>query len=170
MMLFESLYQSFEDSAAPETGRARISSLRKELAARKLDGFIVPRADEHQGEYVPASAERLAWLTDFTGSAGTVIILAKHAAIFIDGRYTLQVRDQVDVKIITPVDISQQSPSQWLNANAKKGARIAYDPWLMTPAARDVFANAAKAAGATLAPVASNPVDAIWTDRPAEPA
>ena len=169
-MLFESLYQSFEDSAAPQAGRTRIAALRKELNARNLDGFIIPRADEHQGEYVPASAERLAWLTGFTGSAGTAIVLQKRAAVFIDGRYTLQVRDQVDIKILTPVDTSGQSPSQWLSRHAVKGMRIAFDPWLTTPAAREAYAQAAKIAGAQLVATDTNPVDAIWPDRPPAPA
>jgi Xaa-Pro aminopeptidase len=168
--MFEGAFQSFHENADPSQCKPRIAALRRELAARKLDGFIIPRADEHQSEYTPPNAERLAWLTGFTGSAGLAIVLRDRAAIFVDGRYTLQVKDQVDTKVITPVAIAETTPSQWLAKNLKKGAKLAYDPWLLTPAQRDLYARAAEQAGAKLAAVPSNPVDAIWMDRPAKPA
>ena len=90
------MFQNFTETADPAKGAERAAALRARLKELSLDGFIVPRADEHQGEYVPKSSERLAWLTGFTGSAGTAVVLADKAAIFVDGRYTLQVRDQVD--------------------------------------------------------------------------
>src|SRR6476646_3529907 len=99
MAMFEARFQSFDDPAAPAATRPRVVALRQEIARRGLDGFIVPRADRHQGEYVPPSEERLSWLTGFTGSAGAAIVLTDRAAIFVDGRYQLQVRDQIDVAL-----------------------------------------------------------------------
>ena len=116
--------------------------LRAELAARGVDGFLIPRADEHQGEYVPKRAERLAWLTGFTGSAGTAIVLTKKAAVFVDGRYTLQVGEQVDVKIFSPIAVAEISPEQWLERQVSKGAVIGYDPALHTRAQVKRFAAA----------------------------
>jgi Xaa-Pro aminopeptidase len=162
--------QSFEETADPSHGGKRLAALRDELQRRGLDCFIVPRADDFQNEYVPPCAERLAWLTGFTGSAGTAIVLADAAAVFVDGRYTLQVRDQVDVKSFAPVDSGTQSPSAWLEAHAPRETRIGYDPWLLTPAQVARFETAAKTAGAVLVPVDSNPIDAVWTDRPPAPA
>src|SRR5918993_471966 len=150
------MFQSFDDTADSTRSAERLKDLRRELAASGLDGFIVPRADEHQGEYVPASAQRLAWLTGFTGSAGTAIVLADRAAIFVDGRYTLQVRDQVDLSVVEPVSILETSPSDWLKANATEGARIGYDPWLVTRAQAKRYAEALERAGARLVPVAAN--------------
>ncbi len=167
--MFESHFQTFSESADPSHGKARLSTLRAEMKMRGLDGFIVPRADEQQNEYVPPCAERLAWLTGFTGSAGTAIVLAKKAAIFIDGRYTLQVRDQVNAKQFTPVDISEASTNKWLERNAAKGARIGYDPALHTRAQVKRFAAAAQAAGAELVAQDTNLLDAVWADRPLPP-
>ena len=167
--MFESRFQTFDVVADPARGRQRVAALRAELERRGLDGFLVPRADEHQNEYVPPSAERLAWLTGFGGSAGLAVILKAKAAIFVDGRYTLQVRDEVDVKTIAPLNVAEQAPESWIEANAGAGARIGYDPWLHTPAQVARFEAAAKAAGATLEPTPNNPVDAVWLDRPAPP-
>src|SRR5664279_2728999 len=125
--MFESHFQTFDADHDPSRGAERLRALRDEMERRGLQGFIVPRSDEHQNEYVPPCAERLAWLTGFTGSAGLAIVLREQAAIFIDGRYTVQVRDQVDVKIFTPVAIAQTSPQAWLEAHAGKGDRIGYD-------------------------------------------
>jgi Xaa-Pro aminopeptidase len=167
--MFETRFQSFTESVDPSHGKARVAALRKELKARKLDGFIIPRSDEQQNEYVPPCAERLAWLTGFTGSAGTAIVLEKKAAVFIDGRYTLQVRDQVDVKIFTPVAVAETSPDKWLEQHAGKGARIGYDPSLHTRAQVKRLASAAQSAGAELVAVDTNPLDVVWADRPAPP-
>jgi Xaa-Pro aminopeptidase len=167
--LFECFYQTFTDAADASQGKARAALLRDELKRRDLDGFIVPRSDEYQNEYVPASAERLAWLTGFTGSAGLAIVLADRAAIFIDGRYTLQVRDQVDTRVFAPVPIAETTPSQWLGKNAGKNQQIGFDPWLTTPSAFEAYERAAHTAGATLVAVESNPLDAVWHDRPPAP-
>ncbi|MDO9439372.1 MAG: aminopeptidase P family protein [Beijerinckiaceae bacterium] len=167
--MFESRFQSFTETADPQHGRARAAALRDELRNCGLHGFIVPRADEHQNEYVPPAAERLAWLTGFTGSAGLAIVLRDEAAIFIDGRYTIQVREQVDVKVFKPVAIMETSPEAWLEAHVSRGERIGYDPWLHTPGQIRRLSEAARAAGASLVPVDTNPVDHVWEDRPQPP-
>ena len=110
----------------------RLAALRRELAARQVDGFLVPRGDEHQGEYVPPSAERLAWLTGFKGSAGLACVLKDTAAIFVDGRYTLQVRQEVDETLFTPRHVTDEPLTDWLEQNLQSGQRLAYDPWLHT--------------------------------------
>jgi Xaa-Pro aminopeptidase len=167
--MFESHFQSFDAARDPASGGPRLALLRAELKRRGLDGFIVPRADEHQNEYVPPCAERLAWLTGFGGSAGTTIVLPAKAAIFVDGRYTLAVRDEVDVKLFAPLNSGETTPDAWLEANAGKGARIGFDPWLHTPAQVARYEAALKAAGGELVAVADNPLDAVWADRPAPP-
>ena len=155
-----------EEAPAPAS---RLAALRAELAGRGLDGFVVPRADEHQGEYVPKSAQRLAWLTGFSGSAGLAIVLAGKAAIFIDGRYTLAVRGQVDLRAFVPHQVPEQSPESWVAANLPKGGKLGFDPWLQTIDGYDRFARACQKAGGSFVPVESNPIDAVWKDRPAAP-
>ena len=145
----------------------RLAALRAELKRRGLDGFVVPRADEHQGEYVPRRSQRLAWLTGFTGSAGLAIVLADRAAIFVDGRYTLQVRAQVDADAFVPHQIPEQSPEAWIAENLPKGGKLGFDPWLQTVDGHERFARACAKAGGSFVPVESNPVDAVWRDRPA---
>src|SRR5882757_517607 len=147
----------------------RLAALRAELKQRGLDGFVVPRADEHQGEYVPRRSQRLGWLTGFSGSAGMAIVLADKAAIFIDGRYTLAVRGQVDIDAFVPHQIPEESPDAWITANLPKGGKLGFDPWLQTVDGYDRFARAAQRAGGTFVPVESNPVDAVWQGRPAAP-
>ncbi|WP_255468469.1 aminopeptidase P family protein [Reyranella sp. CPCC 100927] len=149
--------------------RARLDALRAELQRRGLDGFIVPRADEHQGEYVPRAALRLAWLTGFSGSAGWAIVLADKGAIFVDGRYTLQVRDQVDTTLFQPQAYPETTPADWLASNLTPGARFGFDPWLHGLADADRLAQACTKAGATLVAVDGNPIDAVWPDRPPPP-
>ncbi|TAL78605.1 MAG: aminopeptidase P family protein [Beijerinckiaceae bacterium] len=167
--MFESLFQSFEDTSDPSQGADRIASLRAELARLGLDGFIVPRADKQQNEYVPASEERLAWLTGFTGSAGLAVVFKDRVALFVDGRYTLQVREQVDLAVVTPVALAETSPDKWLSQNLSAGAKLGYDPWLHTPGQIERFEKSAATAGAELVAVEPNPIDAIWRDRPAPP-
>jgi Xaa-Pro aminopeptidase len=147
----------------------RLADLRSELKRRGLDGFVVPRADEHQGEYVPRRSQRLAWLTGFGGSAGLAIVLLDKAAIFIDGRYTLAVRAQVDTNAFVPHQIPEESPEAWIAANLPKGARLGFDPWLQTVDGHDRFARAAERAGGSFVAVEQNPIDAVWADRPAPP-
>ncbi|MCP8937191.1 aminopeptidase P family protein [Alsobacter sp. SYSU M60028] len=162
-------FQSFESRSDRSQGAARAARLRAELARRGLDGFIVPRTDEHQNEYVPPHAERLAWLTGFTGSWGVAIVLRDEAAIFVDGRYTVQVREQVDTDVFTPEHLIETPPEAWLEKHLKPGMNLGYDPALKTPDAVKRYEKAAARAGASLAPVDGNPVDAIWEDRPAPP-
>ena len=167
--MFEARLQTFDDPTERAESVGRVAALRAELKRRGLDGFIVPRADRHQNEYVPRCEERLAWLTGFTGSAGAAIVLAERAAIFVDGRYLLQVRDQVDSALFTVEHLVENPPDKWLEANLNPGMRLGYDPWLHTADGAEKLAKAATAAGATLVPAESNPLDAVWTDRPAPP-
>ena len=147
----------------PTTQQARLTALRAEMKRQNLDGFVVPICDEHMSEYVGAYAQRLEWLTGFGGSAGTAVVLAEQAAIFVDGRYTLQVRDQVDGALYEYQSVPATSPAKWLAANAPKDAKIGYDAWLHT----QPWVQATEKAGVKLVPVSANPIDAIWTDRPA---
>ena len=164
-----SSFQSFEDQSDAATCAPRLAALRAELALRNLDGFLVPRADEHQGEYVPKRAERLAWLTAFTGSAGAAVVLKDRAAIFVDGRYTLQVRAQTDTRLFEPRDLVSEGPAAWIAANTARGARIGYDPWLHTLAGLDSLRASAAQAGAELVACSPNPIDSIWSDQPDAP-
>src|ERR671921_1517431 len=144
----------------------RLKALREQLKANSLDGFVVPLTDEHMSEYVGSYAQRLAWLTGFQGSAGSAVVLPAEAAIFTDGRYTLQVRDQVDGRHWSYQSVPETSVADWLKAHAPDGGRIGYDPWLHT---RDWVKKAKEALasrGAELVPVERNPIDEIWTDRP----
>ena len=145
----------------------RLKALRAELARVTLDGFVVPLTDEHMSEYVGAYAQRLAWLTGFQGSAGSAVVLPQEAAIFVDGRYTLQVREQVDGAHWQYESVPQTSIAAWLKDHAGKGARIGYDPWLHTRAWVAQASEALAEIGATLVPVDTNPVDRVWPDRPA---
>jgi Xaa-Pro aminopeptidase len=149
--------------------RARVALLRAELKRRKLTGFFVPRADEFQGEYVPAHAERLRWLTNFRGSAGVAIVTLKKAAIFVDGRYVIQVRQQVDEKIFAPFHLVDLPPTAWIAKTLKKGDRLGFDPWLVTADQARRFREACEGVGASFVPVEGNPIDAVWKDQPAPP-
>lgn len=144
----------------------RLKALRDQLAAVSLDGFVVPLTDEHMSEYVGDYAQRLAWLTGFQGSAGSAVVLPAEAAIFTDGRYTLQVREQVSGEHFQYVQVPDTSIADWLRDHAGQGARIGYDPWLHTRAWVNEARDALAARGATLVPVTDNPIDAIWADRP----
>ena len=144
----------------------RLAALREQLKAEKLDGFVVPLTDEHMSEYVGSYAQRLAWLTGFQGSAGSAVVLPEEAAIFVDGRYTLQVRSQVSATEWSYQSVPETSTTQWLEEHAPEGGRIGYDPWLHT---RDWVKKAKEALasrGAELVPVDRNPIDEIWADRP----
>ena len=156
------MYQSFE-TPSHSHGAERLAALRSELDRQGLDGFIVPRADAHQGEYVPARDERLRWLTGFTGSAGLCLVLRDVAAVFVDGRYKLQAQEQLDLNAFTPVQIEVQKPEDWLAEHAGD-AVIGFDPWLLTEAQKQRFE-----ANETLRAVAENPLDAAWQDQPASP-
>lgn len=167
--MFESKFQSFSVASLVRESAARLSALRAELGRLGVDGFLVPRADEHQNEYVPASAERLAWLTGFSGSAGLAVVLAREAAIFIDGRYVLQVRNEVEARLFAPFDSAVTTPASWLAEHARKGARIGYDPWLHTPKQVEQLASALESKDIALVALDRNPIDAVWRDRPKPP-
>jgi Xaa-Pro aminopeptidase len=144
----------------------RLAALREQLKSDRLDGFVIPLTDEHMSEYVGSYAQRLQWLTGFKGSAGSAVVLPEEAAIFVDGRYTLQVRQQVAEEDWSYQSVPETSVTDWLKDHAAKGARIGYDPWLHT---RDWVKKAKEALasrGAELVPVCENPIDKIWIDRP----
>ena len=165
----ESSFQTFDDEADSALTKARIDVLRADLERLGLHGFVIPRADAHQNEYVPPSEERLAWLTGFTGSAGTAIVTLAEAVLFVDGRYTVQAREQVDTRLIRPVNIGETSPGAWIRTHLPAGSKLGFDPWLHTVDGAAALRKAAEDAGAELVPVAENPIDRIWTDRPAPP-
>ncbi|WP_232491647.1 aminopeptidase P family protein [Novosphingobium kaempferiae] len=153
------------------THEARLDALRKELKARGLDGFVIPISDEHMSEYVGAYAQRLEWLTGFGGSAGTAVVLADAtlapaAAMFVDGRYTLQVRDQVDGRLYAYENVPATSPAAWLSDHAPKGAKIGYDAWLHGSKWAEGVERILAAKGGALVAVEGNPVDAVWEDQP----
>lgn len=147
--------------------KERLTRLRAELAKRGLDGFVVPISDEHMSEYVGAYAQRMAWLTGFGGSAGTAAVLPAKAAVFIDGRYTVQVRDQVDGALFDYVGVPASSVAEWLGANVSAGQKVGYDPWLHGIDWANATAAALKAKGAELVAVDGNPIDMVWDDQPA---
>lgn len=149
--------------------KTRLALLRAELKRRKLTGFFVPRADEFQGEYVAAYAERLRWLTNFRGSAGVAIVTLKQAAIFVDGRYVIQVRQQVDEKIFAPFHLVETPPASWIGKHLKKGDRLGFDPWLVTAEQAKRLREACESVGASFVAVDRNPIDAVWTDQPERP-
>ena len=162
------MFQDFDNSSDFSKSAERITALRLQLKEAGVDGFVVPRADEHQGEYIPPSAARLEWLTGFSGSAGVAIVLDDQAAILVDGRYTLQVRDQVDLSVIEPLSSIETPLSAYLEREAA-GRRIGYDPWLHTMAEVERLSEVMAETGGQLVALDENPIDAIWTDRPAPP-
>jgi Xaa-Pro aminopeptidase len=162
-------FQSFDEPTDPSQVAPRVAALRAEMKRRGYDGFVVPRADEHQSEYVPANAERLAWLTGFTGSAGTAVVLRDKAAMVVDGRYTLQAAEQVDTSVIAVVPQTETTAEAWIEANLPEGATLAYDPWLHTAEGVKKLEKAVARAGGTFAAVEQNLVDAVWADRPPPP-
>ena len=149
--------------------RQRVADLRTAVKKLGLDGFLVPRSDAHQSEYVPPSDERLAWISGFTGSAGSAIVLAEKAAVFSDGRYTVQLAAQVDASLFELCHLTETPPADWLAANSGAGQKIGYDPWLHTSDQVAKLTAAALRCGAQLVPVSSNPIDQVWTDRPPAP-
>jgi Xaa-Pro aminopeptidase len=160
------MFQTFEVTSSPETGPARLAALRAEMVAQKVDGFIVPRADRFQGEYVAPCDDRLAWLTGFTGSAGFACVLADVAGVFIDGRYRMQVRSQV-ADVFSPVHWPDVQLADWLKDQSGV-IRLAFDPWLHTMAQIEALEKALHGTDVVLVPM-QNLVDAIWSDRPAPP-
>src|SRR6476646_4621747 len=146
--MFETHFQSFEDRTERAASGPRVAALRTELARRGLTGFVVPRSDRHQNEYVPACEQRLAWLTGFTGSAGAAIVLMERAALFVDGRYTLQAREQVDTSLFEIVHLVETPPDQWIERTLGKNDVLGFDPWLHTVEGAEKLARACANAGA----------------------
>jgi Xaa-Pro aminopeptidase len=167
--MFEAKFQTFDDAAGAAASAPRVKALRTELARRGLTGFVVPHADCHQSEYLSASEERLAWLTGFTGSAGAAIVLMQRAALFVDGRYTLQAREQVDTTLFEIVHLVETPPDQWIERTLTKNDVLGFDPWLHTVEGAEKLARACANAGAKLVPIEPNPIDELWKDRPAVP-
>ncbi len=163
------MIQDFTVKGGPQFGRAHVPVLRDALARLGLDGFIVPHADEYNNEYLPAATERLGWLTGFTGSAGAAVLMQDTAVILTDGRYTLQVRNQVDGDLFTFADLVGTGVAGWLEANTKNGQKIGYDPRLHSPDALASLQKAVQKTGAVLVAQNPNPIDTVWTDRPPMP-
>ncbi|MFN3583146.1 aminopeptidase P family protein [Phenylobacterium sp.] len=162
--------QTFDETTDRSFGPKHVPLIRKAMEAQGLDGFLVPHEDEHQNEYLPAANDRLAWATGFTGSAGAAVILKDKAAVFVDGRYTIQVRDQVDPDFFEIRDLVDGGVPAYLETVAKRGQTIGYDPRLHSPDALHHLKTAAARAGAELKPVASNPLDEAWgAARPPQP-
>src|ERR1700738_4672208 len=162
-------FQTFDDPAEASESAPRLAALRAELVRRGLDGFVVPHADRHQNEYLPPSEERLAWLTGSTGSAGAAIVLMERAVLFVDGRYTLQAREQVDTSLFTIEHLVETPPDKWIEHHLTSSDRLGYAPWLHTIESAERLGKACAAAGATLVAVEPDLIDAIWADRPAPP-
>ena len=161
--------QNFDVRGGPADGRAHLPLLRDAMAAQGLDGFVIPHEDEYNNEYLPDANERLAWVTGFTGSAGAAIVLTDRAVVFADGRYTLQVGEQVPGELFEIAGLPDPGPFGWLAAQDLSGKTIGYDPQLMTPADVARLTKAAEKAGAALKAVETNPIDAAWDGRPDQP-
>jgi Xaa-Pro aminopeptidase len=167
--MFHAQFQTFDDRAETSATPHRLTALRAALKARNVDGFILPRADRQQNEYVPPAEERLSWLTGFTGSAGVAVILPEKATLFVDGRYTLQAAEEVDSAVFSIEHLTQTPPHVWIERNLPSGSRLGFDPWLHTAEGAERLAKACAAAGAALVPLEPDPVDTIWSERPEPP-
>ena len=159
--------QHFDETTDPSFGAKHLPLVRAEMAKQGLDGLLVPHEDEHQNEYLPDANERLAWVTGFTGSAGAGVVFADSAAVFVDGRYTVQVKAQTDDALFSRVPLNVQN--KWLSENVKAGQVIGYDPRLHSPDALDAIRAAVEKAGGSLKAVEGNPIDLAWSDRPSQP-
>lgn len=163
------MIQNFDVQGGPELGRENLPKLRAELQRRKLDGFLIPHEDEYQNEYLPDCNERLMWASGFTGSAGAAVVMTDVAAIFVDGRYTIQVVDQVDNRLFAYERLEGSGVAAWLSASVKTGMRIGYDPKLHATRALKTLTKAVETAGGVMVAQDINPIDSAWTDRPAPP-
>jgi Xaa-Pro aminopeptidase len=161
------MFQSFEEVTSPDAAPERVRALRREIKSRQLKGFLVPHSDEHQDEVLPPSAERLRWLTGFTGSAGAAIVLENAAALFVDGRYTLQARAQTDTSVFEVLQTPEAKASKWLVSRLPKGGAVGYDPNLHTIKEIARLTESLGMVGIRLEPQANNPIDLLWQDRPA---
>lgn len=160
------MYQIFDDVSSPAASGERVKALQRELKSRRLKGFLVPHSDEHQNEFLPPSAERLAWLTGFTGSAGVAVVLDKWAALLVDGRYILQARAQTDPTLFEVLQTPEAKASAWIADNLTKGAAVGYDPALHTINEIERLTETLTKSGIKLNPIEVNPIDTLWQDRP----
>lgn len=163
------MYQSFDVKSDKSYGQKHVPVLRAELKDRGLDGFFIPHADEYQNEYLPSFGERLCWATGFSGSAGTAIILSDRAVLFVDGRYTIQSREQVDADLFEFAHLVTDPPLKWIEKNLPSGAKLGYDPWLHTVEQVDDMKKACKKAGGELVACETSPIDTCWEDQPQKP-
>jgi Xaa-Pro aminopeptidase len=163
------MYQIFDDVSFPAASGERVKALQRDLKSRRLKGFLVPHSDEHQDEFLAPPAERLAWLTGFTGSAGVAVVLDKAAALFVDGRYILQARAQTDPALFEVLQTPEAKPSSWIAENLTKGAAVGYDPALHTIKEIERLTETLSKSGIKLVPVDENPIDTLWQDRPKAP-
>lgn len=163
------MYQSYDVKSDKSFGQKNLPKLRAELEALGLDAFLVPHADEYQNEYLPACGERLMWLTGFSGSAGAAIVMKDKAAVFVDGRYTIQAAEQVDADLFEICHLVTAPPPKWLRKNISSGMKVGYDPWLYTIDQVEMFKRVCKQSGAEMVPVSPNPIDEQWDNRPHRP-
>jgi Xaa-Pro aminopeptidase len=164
------MFQSFDEVSSPGAAPERVQALRRALKARKLDGFLIPHSDEHQDEFLPPAAERLRWLTGFSGSAGSAIVLEQDAALFVDGRYTLQAQGQADSALFEVLQVPEAKASKWLASKLATGGAIGYDPRLHTIKEIERLTESLSKGGIRLEPQVDNPIDLLWQDRPPPPA
>lgn len=162
------MFQKFTSTSDLSSGPARLAALREEMRKESATAFLVPHADEHQNEYLPERAERLAWLTGFTGSAGFCIVTIDQAIVFTDGRYTVQINEQINKTAFTAENSVETPPSKWMDGNIGDKDVIAYDPWLITINQLKTFEKTATKSKSQLMPV-DNLIDRIWLDQPSEP-
>lgn len=162
--------QTYDVIGGPSAGRTHLPLLRQEMEKLGLDGIYIPHDDEYQNEYLPDANERLAWATGFTGSAGAAFVFKSSAVVFIDGRYTLQAKQQLDAKLFQSADLHDLGPHGWLAKQSMPGAKIGYDPRVVSPDQLDKLTEAAAKAGAELVVTDPSPIDTAWRDRPSEPA
>ncbi len=165
----DSRFQTFADLGGPRDVKPRIAALRAALSAQNLAGFVIPRADRHQNEYLPPDQERLLWATGFSGSAGTAIVLQDKAALFVDGRYTVQAAQQTDTDIFERLPVGEKAAQTWLAQNLKSGDALGFDPWNHTYDSVQELTASCERVGARLVALQANPIDALWLDRPAPP-
>ncbi len=163
------MFQSFDVKSTPHHGKERIAALRALFSEMGVDGVLVSRSDEYLGEYVPPCAERLAWATGFTGSAGQLLVTEAEAVVFVDGRYVTQVAQQVDLAVFTPGDLIGEPPHTWIANHAGKGFRLGVDPWMHTGVEVSRLEKVLEDKGGSLVLLSFNPIDRLWSDRPAEP-
>ncbi|MCJ8310891.1 MAG: aminopeptidase P family N-terminal domain-containing protein, partial [Rhizobiaceae bacterium] len=163
------MFQNFDAPHAPVTGDGRLRDLRAWMKENAVSMVLVPHNDEQNNEYLPADKERLAWLTGFTGSAGSALVTEAQAVLFVDGRYTLQAAQQADTDHWTIESLIEMPPQKWVEINATSDDTLGFDPWLHSALQVKALTAASQKSGCGLSELASNPIDAIWQDQPPTP-